>query len=300
MAEFGSRSSADQVLKNIDLSNKRIIVTGANTGIGFESARSLAAAGAEVILACRSLDKAQVAVNRIQKQHGQAKVEARVLDLGSIKSIQAFAATLEWDSINILIGNAGVVPTAYVETAEGLEQCVGVCHFGHFALFKLLLPKLLKAEDARLVMVSSESHRSPAKLNFERFPLNKEQFAIFIAYGQAKLCNALMANEAQRLYGAQGLSACSLHPGALVTTDIGRNSAVFRVLMKLISPFTKTPNQGASTTVYCAAYAKAEEIQGNYFSHCKKARATKEANNPETAKKLWALSKEFCARHGVQ
>lgn len=296
---FGSRTSSDTVLAGKNLSGKNIIVTGANTGIGYEAARALAAVGANVILACRSKDKGLAAVAAIKAKHPKAAVEFQALDLSSVESIKLFSKNLTWGKIDIVICNAGVVPTAYQETSEGIEQCVGVCHFGHFVLCKLLLPKLLLSDDARVVMVSSESHRTPSTLKFEKFPLNKNNFAIFTAYGQAKLCNVLFANELQRRYGAQGLSACSLHPGALITTDIGRNSGVFSVLMKLISPFTKNPNQGASTTVYCAAFAEPKEIQGNYFSHCKKSRATKEANNPEVAKKLWDLSEDFCAKHAI-
>lgn len=296
---FGSRTSSDTVLAGKDLSGKNIIVTGANTGIGFETARALAAAGADVILACRSEDKGLAAVAAIKHKHAHAKVEFQALDLSSLASVKAFAERLGWEKIDIIIGNAGVIPSVYQETAEGIEQCVGVCHFGHFALCKLLLVKLLKSDDARVVMVSSESHRSPSRLDFSKFPLNESNFAVFTAYGQAKLCNVLFANELQRRYGAQGLSACSLHPGALITTDIGRNSAVFRVLMKLISPFTKNPDQGASTTVYCAAYASPKDIQGHYFSHCKRSEATQEANDPEVAQRLWELSEAFCAKHGV-
>jgi WW domain-containing oxidoreductase len=298
-ANFGSRTSSDTVLEGKDLSSKNIIITGANTGIGYEAAKALAAVGANVVLACRSDDKGLAAVANIKNAQPNAKVKYQSLDLSSVASIQSFCQTLPLDTIDIIICNAGVVPTGYQETAEGVEQCVGVCHFGHFALCKLLLPKVLKSTDPRIVMVSSESHRSPKTLNFDKFPLNKNNFKIFTAYGQAKLCNALFANELQRRYDDQGLSACSLHPGALITTDIGRNSGVFSVLMKLISPLTKNPNQGASTTVYCAAYARHEDIQGAYFSHCKKVRSSKEANDPNVASKLWDISETFCKEHGL-
>ena len=298
-AKFGSRTSSDTVLNGKNLSGKNIIITGANTGIGYEAARALAAVGANITLACRNDDKGLAAVANIKASHPNAKVEYRSLDLSSVASIKSFSEALTLDTIDTIICNAGVVPTGYQETAEGIEQCVGVCHFGHFALCKLLLPKVLKSKDPRIVMVSSESHRSPKTLNFEKYPLNKNNFAIFTAYGQAKLSNALFANELQRRFGKQGLSACSLHPGALISTDIGRNSGIFSVLMKLISPLTKNPNQGASTTVYCAAYARREEIQGQYFSHCKKVKASKEANDPAVASKLWDISEAFCEEHGV-
>lgn len=296
---FGSRTDSDDVLKGVDLAGKRILVTGANTGIGYETARALAAAGAEIVLACRNDDKGQSAVDTIRNQHSNVTIEFQKLDLSSIASIKAFAGNLSWDTIDVIIANAGLVPTSYQQTEQGIEQCVGVCHFGHFALCKLLLPRLLQSEDPRVVMVSSESHRTPKTLNFDRFPLNKNNFSVFTAYGQAKLCNVLFANELQRRYGEQGLSVCSLHPGTLITTDIGRNSGFISLMMTLISPLTKTPSQGASTTVYCAAYSSGSDIQGAYFSHCNKAKSSAEANNPEVAKRLWELSEAFCEEHNV-
>jgi len=297
---LGSRSSTAEVLSGVDLTGKKIIVTGANTGIGFEAARAFAAAGAEVILACRNIEKAEEAVTRISKRHPDAQARGLALDLASVSSIRQFCSQMPFETIDVLVCNAGLVPTQYQETEEGLELCVGVCHFGHFVLCELLLDRILKSTDPRVVMVSSESHRSPAQLDFDRFPLSEDTFSSMKAYGQAKLCNVLFANELQRRYGAQGLHACSLHPGALITTDIGRYSGVLGLLVKLVSPFTKNPDQGAATTVYCAALATGDEIQGNYFSHCRKVSSSKEANNVEVARRLWALSETFCASHGVK
>lgn len=296
---FGSRSTTGEVLSGVDLHGKNMIVTGANTGIGFETARALAAAGADVVLACRSQEKGDAAVARIIARHPDARVQSLQLDLGSVVSIKRFCDGLGLDTIDVLVCNAGLVPSQYRETEEGVEQCVGVCHFGHFVLCKLLLDRILKSSEPRIVMVSSESHRSPKTLEFDKFPLGRGNFSALTAYGQAKLCNVLFANELQRRYGEQGLSACSLHPGALITTDIGRNSGFFTVLMKLASPFTKNPDQGASTTVYCAARAGAAEIRGRYFSHCKLAVSTPEANDPAVAGRLWDISEAFCEKHGV-
>ncbi len=293
---FGTRSTADEVLSDIDLTGKTIIVTGANTGIGFETARAMSAAGGRVIFACRNPDSGQAAVERALSSHPGCKAEFLKLDLASASSISAFCDLLIADKIDILIGNAGLAPTSYSETAEGIESTVGVSHFGHFLLTHLLMPRLLASESPRVIMVSSESHRMPSKLEFERFPLKKDNFKFMVAYGQAKLCNVLFANELQRRYGDQKLSACSLHPGNLVTTEIGRSSTAMKILMTLISPLTKSPNQGASTTVYCATLEPVEAIQGKYFSHCKEMKSTKEANDPDVAARLWALSEQFCER----
>ncbi len=290
---FGSRTTADEVLDNVDLAGKNIVVTGANTGIGYEAARALAAVGARVIFACRSAEKGEQAVSNAKKLHPAAKAEFRQLNLASFENIRQFCEQLDLDKIDVLICNAGLTQPKYTETEDGLEMTVGVCHFGHFLLTNLLMDKLLAADEPRVVMVSSESHRYPATLNLSNYPLSKLTYSFMVSYGQAKLSNTLFANELQRRYSDRGLTACSLHPGTLITTDIARNSrAAF--IMKLISPFTKNTNQGASTTVFCAAYEKSENLGGQYYSHCKKSRATKEANNPVVARKLWELSEKVC------
>ncbi|MFT7467507.1 MAG: NAD(P)-dependent dehydrogenase (short-subunit alcohol dehydrogenase family) [Candidatus Pseudothioglobus sp.] len=288
--KLNASTSASELIVGMDLSHQVVIVTGANTGIGFETARALAAAGARVILACRSAEKAQAAVDKILQLHPKSQAECLPLDLARVDSITAFGTQLNAEKIDTLICNAGLVTPTYEQTQEGIEKTVGVCHYGHFLLTRLLLPRLLKAVSPRVIMVSSESHRSPKTLDFDCFPLTPNNFSMFKAYGQAKLANTLMANELQRRYGDQGLTACSLHPGALVTTDIGRGSLLMRGLMVLISPFTKNVDQGASTTVYCATEEDTGLIAGQYYSHCQTAKMSDEAANQQVAEKLWAIS----------
>lgn len=299
MKKLGARSSTNDVLQGKDLTGRTVVITGSNCGIGFEAAQALAGAGARVIFACRNIEKGQEALSRCQALHPQSSLAFYPLDLASAESIKQFTEKVKNEPIDTLICNAGLMPTTYQETQEGLEMTVGVCHFGHFLLTQLLMPQLLKSKELsrnnpRIVMVSSESHRMPAKLNFNKFPLKKsDTFYPMMAYGQAKLCNALFANELQRRFSNQGLTACSLHPGALITTSFGRDSGIVSLFFKLVSPLTKNPNQGAATTVYCASNDNAAELAGKYFSHCKPVRSTKEANNPETAKKLWELSEKW-------
>ena len=304
MKKLGARSTTNDVLQGKDLIGRTVVITGSNCGIGFEAAQALAGAGAKVIFACRNIEKGEEALRRCKALHPQSKLAFFPLDLASADSIKHFFSEVKDEAIDTLICNAGLVPTSYQETKEGLEMTVGVCHFGHFLLTQLLLPQLLKTKELnsdsskritpRVIMVSSESHRMPMKLNFNKFPLKKtDTFFPLMAYGQAKLCNALFANELQRRYQDKGLTACSLHPGALITTSFGRDSGFLSLVFKLVSPLTKSPNQGASTTVYCAAHERTDELAGKYFSHCKPIRSTKEANNPETARKLWEVSEEW-------
>ena len=296
--KFGAKTTADDVLRGMDLAGRFIIVTGANTGIGYETARALAAAGARVLLACRSAEKGNDAVRRIREKHPLAEVSNASLDLGSFASIDAFVESLTENSIDILICNAGVLNASYQESDGGIEHTVGVSHLGHFLLVKGLLPKLLagstgNADGGRVVMLGSEAHRSPRTLEFENFPLTADNYSQLKSYGQAKLCNTLFANELQRRYGDQGLTACSLHPGNLVTTEIGRDSVLTRLVMKLVSPFTKSPAQGAATTVLCAVHPDPKAVAGRYYSHCQPVRMSREAESPEVAKRLWELTESW-------
>jgi len=291
--KFGGKTTADEVIAGRDLRKLYVVVTGANTGIGFETARAFSAGGAHVTMACRSEESGQKAAANVRNVTENSNVEFARLDLADSKSIKHFANTLAFEQIDILICNAGLVANNYQTTSDGLEMTVGVCHYGHFLLTKLLMKRLLACTAPRVVLVSSESHRSPRTLDFEHFPAPEKNFRFMRAYGQAKLANVLMANELQRRYSKQGLTACSLHPGTLITTEIGRNSRVIAFLMKLISPFTKTPNQGASTTMVCALQ-DADSVASQYYSNCQPTTMSEEAMNPEVASRLWDLSEQWC------
>jgi WW domain-containing oxidoreductase len=295
---FNHRSSADDVLRGRNLNGQVIIVTGANTGIGYETARSLAAVGATVIATCRNAQKAAATRQRLLQAHPGSHVEAAVMDLASLASVTTFCTQLSHGSIDTIICNAGVLAPEYGETTDGFELTLGVCHVAHFLLVKELLPRLLDAPAPRVVMVSSESHRSPPRLDFDALPYPKARFRPMKAYGQAKLCNALMAVELQRRFADRGLTACYLHPGTMVTTDIGRDSALARFAMRLASPFTKTANQGAATSVFCATTENRSELGGNYFSHCRLAKPSAETANKDVAARLWELSERWLREKG--
>ena len=176
-----------------------------------------------------------------------------------------------------------------------MERTVGVCHFGHFALVERLLPRLLAAGRPRVVMVASESHRMPRTLDFANFPLGAANYAPMKAYGQAKLCNVLMAAELQRRHGAAGLIACSLHPGTMVTTNIGNESLLVRAAMRLVSPFTKNGNQGAATSGWALVHGPASAFAGQYLRDCRVDRASREGEDPAPARRLRELSERWLA-----
>ncbi|MFM7275154.1 MAG: SDR family NAD(P)-dependent oxidoreductase [Gammaproteobacteria bacterium] len=294
---FGPRTRADDVLAGRSLTGQRIVVTGANIGIGYDTARALAAAGAELVLACRDTVRGNEALHRILAAHPGAQARCLPLDLGSLASIERFCAAMPEGPLHGIVCNAGLIAPDYAETAEGLERTVGVCHFGHFALVQRLLPRLLAAGKPRVVMVASESHRQPRQLDFEAFPLCRENYFAMKAYGQAKLCNVLMAAELQRRHGAAGLTACSLHPGTMVTTNIGSESLLVRAVMRLVSPFTKDCAQGAATSVWALVHEPASDIAGQYLRDCRVGRASREGEDPAPARRLWELSERWLAEH---
>lgn len=287
---FGARTSAEQVVSGLDLSSQTIIVTGANTGIGEAAAQALAGAGARVIYACREPGTGQAAVVRIRAMYPDARAEFAELDLSSFASIRRFVDTLVTERVHTLVCNAGLSRMNFAATAEGHERTVGVCHIGHFLLTRLLMPKLLAAPAPRVVMVSSNSHKLPARLDFAKFPMSKENFNGLTAYGQAKLCNVLMAKSLQHRYGRRGLVACALHPGTLIATEIGRHSAVVGVLIKLIRPFTKTRSQGAATTVWAVVHEPAAELAGQYLLDCHVSPSSAESNDSDVAERVWQLT----------
>jgi WW domain-containing oxidoreductase len=294
---FGRSTTADEVVAGLDLSGRTAVVTGANSGIGYETARALAGAGARVILACRELSGAEDAAARIRAAHPEARAEARQLDLGSLSSVREFSARLA-ASVDALICNAGVYGP-YAETEDGFERTVGVCHIGHFQLAVSLRDRLRAAAPARVVMVSSNSHRMPAKLRFDRLPLRRDNYRAVVAYGQAKLCNVLMANELTRRWGPEGITANSLHPGTLMLTSIGRRSFAARLLLTAALPFAKSLVQGAATSVYCATAPELEGAGGRYFIDCNPEPASEEARSPEVAARLWELSEGWISRSGA-
>lgn len=297
--QFGPRTSAYDVVAGRDLSGHTIIVTGANSGIGEWTARALASAGARVVFACRRRASGEAAVGRARAAHPGCMAEFAELDLASFASIRRFAEQLDAERIDALICNAGLYTLTWAETEEGFERMVGVCHIGHFLLARWLMPRLLAAAAPRVVMVASESHQSPPKLDFSRLPMTRENFRGMIAYGQAKLCNVLMAKALHSRYASRGLVACALHPGSMVTSNIGRNSFVIGALIKLVSPFTKNPAQGAATSVYATVHEPGSELAGQYLEDCRVAKCSAEANDTAVAQRLWVASEQWVARAGA-
>src|SRR5271156_349363 len=311
--QFGAESTTDQVLEGVNLSGKRILVTGASAGLGVETARTLAAHGATVVGAARDLDKAKQATEIVRKDaKNGGSIELVQLDLASLKSVRACADALvkAGKPFDVVIANAGVMACPQGKTSDGFETQFGTNHLGHF-VFVNRIASLLKS-GSRLVNLSSAGHRfSDVDLddpNFERTPYDP-----WAAYGRSKSANILFAVEFDRRHKGDGIRATAVHPGG-IQTELSRHIGEegIKPLVERINAATraagepdfkyKTIPQGAATSVWAAVVAASDEVGGRYCEDChvaeiepnpaKRAGVKPYALNPETAKALWAKSEE--------
>ena len=288
-------------LENVpDQSGRVAIVTGANSGIGYETARGLAIKRAHVILACRSVPKGTEAVERIVTETPSAHAELIPLDLSSLQSVREFTETFRsaHDRLDLLINNAGVMmPPTRTETADGFELQFGTNHLGHFALTMRLLDRLLDTPDSRVVNVSSTSHRF-GTIDFDDLNWTRRAYKRMASYGQSKLANLLFTLELQdRLgTGSAATTALAAHPG-WTATNLQDVSPLIRFFNPLVS---MKPWQGALPTLYAAV---AEEAKGGeYFGpdglgemrgYPKRVGTSDRAKNKDDAERLWTVSEQL-------
>jgi NAD(P)-dependent dehydrogenase (short-subunit alcohol dehydrogenase family) len=313
---FGATSTTDDVLAGKDLSGKRVLVTGVSAGLGVETARALAAHGAQVVGTARDLAKAERATAKIRTQAANGGgLELVELDLASLDSVRACADALLADGrpFDAVIANAGVMRTPFGHTVDGFETQFGTNHLGHFVLVNRIAS--LIGPGGRLVNVASSGHRySDVDLDdpyFERTP-----YEPMIAYGRSKTANILFAVEFDRRHKARGVRATALHPGGIMT-ELGRHlrpgeleATVERINAQLAAegrpPFQfKTIPQGAATSIWAAFVAPAEEVGGRYCEDCQVSQVTEGPISPVSpgvrpyaldavhAKALWARSEEL-------
>ncbi|KAA0704721.1 Retinol dehydrogenase 12 [Triplophysa tibetana] len=275
---------------DVRLDGKTVIITGANTGIGKFTAIDLAKRGARIIMACRDMEKSNIALKEVVESSGNQNVFASRLDLADTKSIREFAEKVntEEKQVNFLINNAGVMVCPYGKTADGFEMQIGVNHMGHFLLTHLLLDLIKRSMPARIINVSSMAHQwgtiDLEDINSEKsYDKNK-------AYSQSKLANILFTRSlAKRLEGS-GVTAYALHPG-VVQTELWRHlNKPQQALMWMARPFTKTSVQGAQTSIYCAVATELETESGKYYKDCAPANCSRAALDDDVAQRLWELS----------
>ncbi|WP_410815726.1 SDR family NAD(P)-dependent oxidoreductase [Micromonospora sp. 050-3] len=295
---FAHHSTAMDVIRGVDLVGRRAIVTGGSSGIGVETARALASAGAEVTLAVRNPDAGQQAANDITGTTGNDRVLVAPLDLADQGSVADFVAN--WDGpLHILVNNAGIMAAPLSRTPQGWEMQFATNHLGHFALATGLRPALAASDGARIVSVSSAAHlRSPVV--FEDIQYDKREYEPWQAYGQSKTANVLFAVEATRRWADDGILTNSLMPGA-IRTNLQRYVSEEELdrLRAGNAATWKTVEQGAATSVLVAASPLLDGVGGRYFEDCQEAAPHQPggrtgvaayALDPEAAERLWQVS----------
>ena len=318
---FGANSTTDEVLAGIDLRGRRVLVTGVSAGLGVETARALAAHGAQVVGAARDLAKAEAAtaVVRADAAHGGG-IELVELDLASLASVRACADRLLADGrpLHLVIANAGVMAPPFGHTADGFELQFGTNHLGHFVLVNRIAA--LMPAGARLVSLSSAGHRR-ADVDLADPNFTQQPYDPWVGYGRAKTANILFAVEFDRRHRARGVRAAAVHPGG-IQTELSRHldpNALNQLLAATdaeraaqgLPPYRlKTVAQGAATSVWAGVVAPAEEVGGRYCEDCHVTTRVTDgpitvasggvrpyALDPDHARALWARSEELVGEH---
>jgi NAD(P)-dependent dehydrogenase (short-subunit alcohol dehydrogenase family) len=290
-----------------DQAGKVALVTGGNSGLGYETVKALARKRAHVVLACRDTVKGNAARDQVCRQTPQALIEVMQLDLASLASIRQFAQAfkLNHDRLHILVNNAGVMATPRRTTADGFELQFGTNHLGHFALTGLLLDVLLKTPNSRVVTVSSTAERM-GRINLGDL-MSENSYERWIAYGQAKLANVLFAYELQRRLNAAGASTISLaaHPGFAATnlrTKLMTQETPFfhRVLNRFFEGLSQSAEMGVLPQLYAAT---APDVRGGEYygpggflqraGYPKRLRSSRRSYDETLAKQLWKVSEEL-------
>lgn len=280
-----------------DMTGKTVVVTGANSGIGRETARALAGAGAKVVITARDSERGAAAQADIRRTTGNDAVDLVVFDLGDLGSVRKHAALMlgELERIDVLVNNAGVVLSDRRETVDGFEATFAINHLGPFLLTNLLLERIKQSAPARIVNVSSTAHKGARKgLDFDDLQ-SKKGYRDMDVYSKTKLANIYFTNELARRLQATGVTANSVHPGT-VATGFARDGDAKGVLafgVKLIGPFILTPEKGARTSIYVASSPDVEGVSGKYFIKCRERPTSKVAQDPQAAQRLWAISDEL-------
>lgn len=282
-----------------DLAGKIYVVTGANSGIGFEASRNFASRGASVALICRSQEKGEAALQKIRAESTNENVRLFLADFSSMASVATVAAQLidAYPKIHVLCNNAGGANNNWQETTDGFELTFAVNHLSGFLLTKLLMPKMLetaKDDTTRVVFTSSLGHKT-SPLDFDNLNL-KNDYAILRAYGRSKLMNLLTARELQNRVGDRGVICSSFHPGTVRTSIWSKGGFLATLLGWVMYPFMWSTKRGAETFIWLASSNDKQVLEagGNYFYDCRRAGIAKFATE-ENARKLWEISEELVA-----
>jgi NAD(P)-dependent dehydrogenase (short-subunit alcohol dehydrogenase family) len=308
--DFNETSTADDVLQGLDLSGTHALITGASGGLGAETGRALASAGARVTLAARDLAKVEAVAEEIRSGGNGREVDVTVLELTSLDSVRDCAKRFlsRYDQLDILINNAGVMACDLTRTPNGWELQMATNHIGHFLLTCKLIPALQGGGSARIINLSSAGHRLGG-MDFDDPHFEERDYDKWLAYGQSKTANILFTLELDRRLAGSGVRSIAVHPG-MIMTELGRHLTQQDVedLMSRADPASGRPTfksveQGAATTTWAASSPELEDLGGFYCENCNIASEkvgedsttgiSSHALDGEAARRLWTLSENW-------
>jgi retinol dehydrogenase-12 len=287
-------SISEYAIMTREAESPRIVVTGANSGIGWVAARQLAQDGAEVILVCRSAERGQDAMDRIRAVHAEANLTLMQCDLSDQESIQSFSRRFRerYDRLDVLLNNAGAYIADHGLTADQLETTFALNHMGYFLTTRGLMPCLRAAEAARVVNVSSMGHRM-GHIDFNDMQYQKRAYKAMPAYCASKLMNIHFTKAlATRLVPSAMTTNC-LHPGAIRSGFAVKEGDFFGGLVRFGSVFLTSPEKGARTSIFLASDPSVASVSGAYFSGCKVKKPSRAARHEETSERLWSASESL-------
>ncbi len=273
---------------------KRVLVTGANTGIGKWTAIGLAERGASVVIHARNPDKGRAAQDDIRRRSGSSDVDLLLADFSSLAEVRRFAVEVleRYPRLDVLVNNAGLISGRRTESADGYELTFAVNHLAPFLLTNLLLDRIVASAPARIVTVSSRAHLRSA-IDFDDLDL-RHGYQAMDAYGRSKLANVLFTRELAGRLESTGVTANCLHPG-VVRSDFGSSGdlgGVMGVGWAVMQPFLLSPKQGADTSIHLASSPDVAGISGEYFDRRRVARTSTRARDMKAAARLWQVSAE--------
>ncbi|MCA9968992.1 MAG: SDR family oxidoreductase [Anaerolineales bacterium] len=272
------------------MQDKVCLVTGANSGIGKETALALAQRGATVVMVARSRTRGEAALAEVRQACGHDRVALLLADLSVQAEVRQLAAAFrrQYARLDVLVNNAGALFMSRELSADGIEKTFALNHLGYFLLTTLLLDMLRASAPARIINVSSDAHFQ-GQLDFDDLQL-ENGYAGFRAYSLSKLANVLFTRELARRLAGSGVTANAMHPGFVGSNFAKNNGLLARLAMTLLRPFARTPEQGAETVVYLATSPEVADVSGAYFADKKAKEPAAAARDPEAAQRLWAVS----------
>ncbi|XP_074598109.1 WW domain-containing oxidoreductase-like isoform X2 [Brevipalpus obovatus] len=296
---FSSSTTPSMILAGKDLTGKIAIVTGGNCGIGYETVKALAFHGAKVYVACRDLDRANSAMDILRQEKPSAQIIVMKCDLSSLNSVEEFANEFiqEKEKLHFLICNAGIFGAPHTMTEDGFEQTFQINYLAHIYLIQLLQDTLIASAPSKIILVSSENHRfsllNSSNISEEYLsPKSANRFVPIMAYNDSKLCMNLINRYLAQMYQNYNVTVHCLHPGNAIYTSLQRNWWFYRLGFFLIRPFTKS-EQGAATTIYCAASKELENRSGAYYNNCVECKPSSSVEDEQLINSLWKITQNM-------